>query len=139
MDGQHRAGPDGTSGPADPTAEFFERITHGRPAMLADDMTATLRIDLEHEERTAHWFMSIDRGTVRVTQEWRAADAVLRTSKEFFDRLVRGEANLFAALVRNAIINEGDVAVVAQFRKMLTGMGRMRDPSWVNASSRGQD
>ncbi|MER7331131.1 MULTISPECIES: SCP2 sterol-binding domain-containing protein [unclassified Micromonospora] len=138
MNVQGRAESDAKERSPDPTAEFFERISHGRPAMLPDDVTATLRIDLEHEGRTTHWLMSIHLGTVRVTEEWRAADAVVRTSKEFFDRLVRGEANLFAALVRNAVINEGDVTVVAHLRKMLTGMARMQDPAWVNADGRGQ-
>jgi putative sterol carrier protein len=106
--------------------------------MLPDDMTATLRIDLDHEERTAHWFMSIDRGTVRVTEERSAADAVLRTTKEFFDRVVQGQANLFAGLVRGAAINEGDVSVVAHLRKIVTGMAHMQDPPVVNAHRRGQ-
>ncbi|MFI6825378.1 SCP2 sterol-binding domain-containing protein [Micromonospora sp. NPDC050187] len=137
MNVRDRPGQDETDGP-DPTVEFFERIGRGRPVMLSDTVTATLRIELDHGGRITHWFVSIDRGTVRVAAEWRAADAVVRTSKEFFDRLVRGEANLFAALVRNAVLNEGDVTVLAHLRKLLTGMAHMQDPPWVNSTGRGR-
>ncbi|WP_416903394.1 SCP2 sterol-binding domain-containing protein [Micromonospora echinospora] len=132
------AGRDEADGPPDPTVEFFQRIGQGRPAMLSETVTATLRIELDDGGSTTHWFVSVDRGTVRVAAEWRAADAVVRTSKEFFDRLVRGEANLFAALVRNAVVNEGDVTVLAHLRKLLTGMAHMQDPPWVNSSGRGR-
>jgi putative sterol carrier protein len=138
MNVQGRAEPDEEERSSDPTAEFFERVSHSRPVMLPDDVTVTLRIDLDHDEGTTHWFMSIDRGTIRVTEECSAADAVLRTTKEFFDRFVRGQANLFAGLVRGAAINEGDVSVVAHLRKMATGMAHMQDPPVVNAHRRGR-
>ncbi|SCL27765.1 SCP-2 sterol transfer family protein [Micromonospora pallida] len=113
-------------------------MSQEHPVMLPDDITTTLRIDLEHDDgRTTHWFMSIDRGSIRVVEECRAADAVVRTSRQFFDRLVLGRANLFAALVRNEITNDGDVTSLAHLRKMLTGMARMHDPPGINITDGG--
>jgi len=52
-------------------------------------------------------YASLDGGRIRVSREDRTADCVVRTEAALFDRLVTGEANLVAALLRNQITVEG--------------------------------
>ncbi|WP_442933709.1 SCP2 sterol-binding domain-containing protein [Micromonospora sp. CPCC 206060] len=141
MTGRDGAWPAGETRPSDSATAFFERISGSRPPLLPDHVTATYRIDLEHEGQTTHWFLSIDRGTVRVSQEWRGVTAVMRTSMDFFDRLVRGKVNLYAASLRNDIILEGEdnTTLAVSLRKIIAGLAPVRDPSEATAPAGGGD
>lgn len=120
---------------ADPTSEFFERLTRGRPQMLSDKIEATMRFDLEHDGRTDHWLMAIDKGTVRVSRERRDADVVIRATKGLFDRLVTGEVAMVPAMWRNELTFDGDARLSTTLRKLLPPPPGATDPG---AAARGR-
>jgi glycogen debranching enzyme len=103
----------------DRAAAFFEELVRlGRVPALAE-VQAALRLDLAHAEGTDHWLIEVNRGDIAVSREEREADAVVRTSRAFFDRLVRGEAHALAGLLRGEIVVEGDLQFVLTIGRML--------------------
>ena len=100
---------------ADPTSGFFERL--GQPgARRLGNVTASIRIDLERGKATEHWLVAIDKGNVSVSRKNVKADAALRTDKEIFDRLARGEASPLASMLRGLVQAEGDAELIVLFQ-----------------------
>lgn len=122
---------------ADPTEEFFNRLSRGRPDGLSDKVRATIRFDLEHDERIDHWLMAIEQGTVRVSRGEREADLVVHAAKGLFDRLVTGEVSMIAMMFRNELAFAGDGRLTTTFRKLLPGPPGATDPGAI-AGERGR-
>lgn len=118
-DREHRE--NGVDWMRNPTAEFFDGLRQVGPNTLSKAISATIRIDLAHRGGRDCWFLALDGGRIRVSHEDRTADCVVRTEAALFDRLVTGEANLVAALLRNQITVEGDVALNILLRRLLPG------------------
>ena len=106
---------------SDRTAQFFDGLNRRRHVPALDVDAATMRFDLEHDDQVDHWFMTISRGAVRISRENRDADAVFRTAKELFDRIVTGEASPYAAWVRSEYRVTGDVRLARLFQRLLPG------------------
>lgn len=115
---------------ADPTSEFFERLSHQGARSLAN-VTATFRVDLDQGMATEHWFLTIDKGDISVSSQNVEADAALRTDKEMFDRLVRGEASPLPSLLRGLVHVEGDTELIVLFQGLFPAPsgGRSRQAS----------
>ena len=106
---------------SDRTAEFFDGLNHRGHIPAFNAVTATIRLDLEHDHGVDHWFMTICRGTVHISRENRDADSVFRTGKELFDRIVAGEASPYAAWVRSEYTVTGEVRLARLFQRLLPG------------------
>jgi putative sterol carrier protein len=78
----------------------------------------TARFDITDGERVEHWFLTIDDGKVRVSQDDADADAVIAARKDTFDELVRGRANLMAALLREDITASGDSKLLVRIQRL---------------------
>jgi hypothetical protein len=100
------------------------------PVMIEDRQpaTGTVRFDLEHDHGVDHWFLLIRQGDVRVSREERDADCVIRTGKALFDRIVSGEAHMYAAWVRNELRAEGDVRLARLLQRVMPGPPGAHDP-----------
>jgi hypothetical protein len=85
---------------------FAELVRHGHER-LQRKTTGTIRFDLVHDQGVDQWLVEIDQGTVRVSREAREADLIVRTDRDYFDRLAWGEAKPLPAWLRNDIITEG--------------------------------
>jgi putative sterol carrier protein len=103
---------------ADSTAEFFDELaSRGREPLLRK-VTGSARFDLVAGDRTDRWLLSIDQGDIRVSRGNDAADSVLSVSKESFDRLVVGELNLMAAVLRGEVAVEGDPRLIVRLQRL---------------------
>jgi putative sterol carrier protein len=100
------------------TSQFFEhlRLAERQPSLQRAKGTA--RFDLTDGERVEHWFLTIDDGEVRVSQDDADADAVIAARKDTFDELVRGRANLMAALLREDITASGDPKLLVRIQRL---------------------
>src|SRR5678816_1691167 len=95
----------------DPTSDFLESLErHGAPQLA--NVTASLRIDIDQGKAAQHRLLTIDRGKITVSRRNVTADAVVRTDKEMFDRLVRGEANPIASFLRGLWAAEGNAELI---------------------------
>jgi putative sterol carrier protein len=112
----------------DPTVEFFDRLARRGHERLLEEATGTIRFDLADDRGSEHWFLTIGQGDVRVSREEREVDCVVRTSRAIFDRLVRGDENIYAGWARNEVRLEGDAALARLFQRILPGPPGARHP-----------
>ena len=113
---------------SDATKEFFQELgRHGHERLLRKT-NGTIRFDLEHRHGIDHWFVAITNGEVRVSQEDRDADTVIRTDQAFFERLARGEAIPLPAWLRNDITSEGEFRLVVLLERLFPPPPGARHP-----------
>jgi hypothetical protein len=105
----------------DATSEFFDRLAQPSSPPPLGNVTANMRIDLDRGKATEHWLLTVDKGNISVSNKNVKADAVLHTDKELFDRLVRGEANAMASLLRGLVTAEGDPELIVNFQRLFSG------------------
>ena len=86
---------------------FDELVARGHEPLLQNEV-GTLRFDLVDGRRVQHWYVSIDRGDITVSDSAAEADTVLRTRGSVFDRSPRGRLNALAAVLRGELVPEGD-------------------------------
>jgi SCP-2 sterol transfer family len=105
----------------DRTTQFFDALSRRGHEPLLEEVTGTIRFDLEHDHGVDHWFLAISHGDVRVSREDRDADAVIRTTKALFDRLASGEVPIYAAWVRNELRALGDIRLGRLVERIMPG------------------
>ncbi|MGO9976866.1 MAG: SCP2 sterol-binding domain-containing protein [Solirubrobacteraceae bacterium] len=102
----------------DSTAEFFDGLARRGHEPLLRKVTGSARFDVFAGERTDRWLVSIDKGDIRVSRGNLAADSVLSVGRESFDRLVVGELNLMAAVLRGEVAVEGDPRLIVRLQRL---------------------
>jgi putative sterol carrier protein len=120
----------------DPTRAFFDDLAARGHEPLLKDASGTLRFDLVDGRRVEHWYVSIDRGDVRVSKETAAADTVLRTERSVFDRIASGRMNSMAAALRGELVPEGDLSLLMVVQRLFPGPPRSRPGRRPNARER---
>jgi hypothetical protein len=113
------------------TQRFFESLPARAPMVLRGLAAGTLQIDLGTDHQTEHWLVRMRPGAARVTRERGPADAIWYSSSALFDRLVAGEAQALAAVLRNESTFSGDVVLFLAFRRFFPNPPGTRDPREV--------
>ena len=111
---------------ADTTAQFFEELGRRGHEPLLQHATGTIRFELAQGKRTDRWLVSIKKGDITVSHGNGEADTVVNADEALFHRLVSGEQNAMAALLRGAVGVEGRVQLLAQFQRLLPGPPKRR-------------
>jgi putative sterol carrier protein len=106
---------------ADATTRFFGDLDRREHEPLLAKVRGSLRFDLGRGDQVEHWLVSIDRGDVRVSREDRQADCVIRADPELFERLVRGQTNTIAAVLRGSVTLYGDAQLLLRLQRLLPG------------------
>ncbi|WDZ85546.1 SCP2 sterol-binding domain-containing protein [Micromonospora cathayae] len=78
--------------------------------------------------RSEQWYVELRTGAARVSHDPRPADAVMYSSPDLFDRLVTGEAQAIAAMLRNETTFSGNVLLFLVFRRFFPDPPGTRDP-----------
>ena len=102
----------------DLTAEFFDELASRGHEPLLRKVTGSARFDVVAGERTERWLVTIDKGDICVSRGNTPADAVLRANKGSFDRVVAGELNLMAAVLRGEVAVEGDPRLLVRLQRL---------------------
>ena len=105
----------------EPTVEFFDDLSSKGHVPLLHSSSGTLRIDLTDNGDTTHWYITIDRGHVKVSHRNAKADAVICCEKELFDGMAKGTVNVTTALLQGVLAHEGDLGLVASLARLLPG------------------
>jgi putative sterol carrier protein len=101
------------------TTDFFNELhERGHEPMLAKT-SGTMRFDVSNGKRTERWLVSVDKGDIAVSHKNAAADCVVRGRRDVFDRIMSGEINAMAAILRGAISLEGDTLLAVLFQRLL--------------------
>jgi predicted lipid carrier protein YhbT len=103
----------------DATVKFFDDLGARGRHLLPARYDGTIRVDLSQREHTEHWMVDIRRGDVSVSRETREADCVMHADHDLFDRLATGQESWLPLLFRGAFVVEGDLRLLAEFRKLL--------------------
>ena len=105
----------------DATTDFFNELDARRHEPLLENANGTLRFDLSNGKRKARWLVTIAKGDVSVSHGGTKADCVMRTTQALFDRVVTGEENAMAALLRGEIAVEGEPHLLVLFQRLFPG------------------
>ncbi|MEV1154012.1 SCP2 sterol-binding domain-containing protein [Micromonospora chokoriensis] len=107
---------------------FFESLPARAPDVLGGLTDGTLQIDLGTDHQTDHWLVRMRPGSVQVSRERGPADAIWYSSAALFDRLISGEAQSVAAVLRNESTFSGNVVLFLAFRRFFPNPPGTRDP-----------
>ncbi|GGK06826.1 hypothetical protein GCM10010123_40710 [Pilimelia anulata] len=88
---------------SDVTTAFFEELAESGYEPMLRRATGTIRFDLESDDRVTQWMVAIDHGVPAVSRKKGRADCVVRADAALFDKVVTGEANTVAAMLRGRI------------------------------------
>ena len=103
---------------SDPTANFFEGLAKRGHEPLLQNTSGTLRVELRTGKQTEHWYVTIDKGDIAVSNANEEADAVVRCDKALFDEMATGRANMMTAILRGVFETEGDLGLVISFQRL---------------------
>jgi putative sterol carrier protein len=106
---------------ADATNEFFDELGRRGHEPRLRRASGTLRFDLVDGTRTERWLVAMDKGDVAVSRKNAKADAVVRTDKQRFDGIVRGDVNPMTATLRSEMQAEGDSELFVLFQRLFPG------------------
>jgi hypothetical protein len=112
----------------DTVVAFFDNLAQRGVQVVPARHVGTIRFDLSEGQRTQHWRLKIEDGNVTVSRDNHEADCVMHASFHIFDEIVTGEQTLVSALIRGAFDVEGDLSLLAGFRRLLPGPPGARDP-----------
>ncbi len=100
---------------------FFAELTSKGREPLLQQMVGTIRIDLEDKGTVERWYLSINKGDVSVSHRNARADAVVRGDKALFELVMTGRTNAMAAVLRGALVLEGDYRLAARVERLFPG------------------
>ena len=106
---------------SDPRAEFFERIGEQGFDPRLGHARGSVRFDVQGGDRDECWRVSLDRGAIQVTRDAEPADCVVRADAATLDRLMAGQINPTAALLRGLLGVQGELDLVLYFQRLLPG------------------
>lgn len=102
-------------------SQFFENLASSGRQPLLHRALGTLGIDLRDGGAVEHWSVEMVKGDVSISHRRVKADATLRMDESLFEKSVRGEVNMTAALLRGSLEVEGDLGLVGAFERLLPG------------------
>ncbi|WP_416905484.1 SCP2 sterol-binding domain-containing protein [Micromonospora echinospora] len=114
-----------TTGPA---AEYLAHRASGRHTDLPETTAGTVRLDVGESGWTDHWYLTVEKQTVRVTRSAEEAELVVRADREVFDQLVSGRTNIVGALLRNDVRARGRLPLLMVLRRIFPGQPGARHP-----------
>jgi len=118
--------PRAASPTVDSAARFFEELGSRGHEPLVGRASGSARFDLVDGSRTERWLVTIDQGDITVSRRRAAADCVLRVDRAFFERIVSGESNVMAAVLRGEVAVTGDPSLLVLLQRLVPRPGGPR-------------
>ena len=112
----------------DAISSFFEALGQRGHEPLLEKVEGTVRIDAYKNGQADCWLVTINRGDLSVVRGEREADAVFGGDADVLDRVVRGEENALAAMLRGAVMVAGDLRLILKMERLLPGPAGSRGP-----------
>jgi len=116
----------GASTAVDAAAQFFEELGSRGHEPLVGRASGSARFDLVDGGRTERWLVTIDQGDITVSRRRAAADCVLRVDRAAFERIVSGEHNVMAAVLRGSVAVTGDPRLLVLLQRLVPRPGGPR-------------
>lgn len=113
---------------SDRVGEFFDELGRRGHEPLLDRMAAVGRVELYGGERIECWFVTVRNGDIAVSRDGgeAGADWVLKADRRAFERVIRDDAGLLAALIRGAVSVElvDPAQRLGLINRLFTGLAR---------------
>jgi putative sterol carrier protein len=100
-------------------ARFFEELGSRGHEPLVGRASGSARFDLVDGSRTERWLVTIDQGDIAVSRRRATADCVLRVDRASFERIVSGESNVMAAVLRGEVAVTGDPRLLVLLQRLV--------------------
>ncbi|MEV0328792.1 SCP2 sterol-binding domain-containing protein [Micromonospora echinospora] len=111
-----------------PAVEYLTHRVSGRHTDVAETTAGTVRLDISENGWTDHWYLTVERQTVRVTRSAEEAELVVRADREVFDQLATGRTHIIGALLRNDVTARGRLPLLTVLNRILPGPPGARHP-----------
>ena len=105
----------------DSTAEFFAELGRRGHEQLLEKVKSSIRFDIVQGKKTGRWLVTIDRGDITVSRRNASADSTIRVERALFDRLVTGQANATAEVLRGRIGVTGELEPLILLQRIFPG------------------
>jgi putative sterol carrier protein len=129
---------DGVTTTGDSVTAFFEDLGGREYEPVLRNVSGTVRFDLVSGKTTERWLVAMRKGNLAVSRRNVAADAVIRMDRRFFEALVEGETNLFAAMLRGEVEIDGDYGLMIILRRLVRKRMAVRQPERAAGYTRRQ-
>jgi putative sterol carrier protein len=103
---------------ADSISAFFDELAGRGHEPLLGKASGSARFDVVDGRRTERWLVALDKGDIDVSRRNAAADCVLRADRASFERVVAGELNFMAALLRGEVSVKGDPRLLVLLQRL---------------------
>jgi SCP-2 sterol transfer family len=122
---------------ADTAKEFFQELADRGHQPRLGKVQGTVRFDLLNSPEGAdHWLVSIDHGDISVSDAEGSGDCTIQADKALFERVIRGEKNAMAAMLRGAMVCSGDVDLLLAILRIFPGPPNQRRTVGQGSDSR---
>lgn len=104
-----------------PTDAYFEALSQRGRVPALQNRQATIRFDVDRGKQTDSWTVAINKGDLDVSSapSTEPPDCVIRADERIFDDLLNGRTNAMAAMLRGALLTDGDVELLIEARRLL--------------------
>ena len=107
---------------ADTISDFFQELGERGHQPLLSHMQGAVRFDVRDDDgQVDQWFVAVDRGAVTVTHGHAEADCAIGGDRALLERLINGEENAIAAVLRGALRVSGDVEMLLTIQRIFPG------------------
>ncbi|WP_262286101.1 SCP2 sterol-binding domain-containing protein [Micromonospora sp. MA102] len=113
---------------SDPIEAFFAQLARQAPERVLRRTTGTIRFELEGSDGVDAWHVTIHHGRLTVDHRARHADTVIRTRRDVFVRMARGEVKPLTAWLRNEIVADGHFRFVVLLERLFPAPAGARHP-----------
>jgi putative sterol carrier protein len=101
---------------------FFRELGEHEHQPLLSHMQGKVRFDLSGENGGVdQWLVAVDHGAVIVSEQKGDADCTIGTERPIFERVIQGEENAMAAVLRGAMRCTGDVHMLLMIQRIFPG------------------
>ena len=100
---------------ADTVQDFFANLPANADASKTAGMTNSYVFDIEG---AGQWTVSVDDGTITVSDGAGDADATISASQETFEKIVAGEQNPTSAYMTGKLKIKGDMGAAMKLQKL---------------------
>lgn len=101
------------------TAAFFEQLARTAYDPRFTKVRGSVRLEIHDGEQVDKWLITIDDGRFRVDHGDGPASSVTSMSAPLAERLLRGEINALAAILRGEILVDGDLGLALRLGRLL--------------------
>ena len=120
---------------ADTISGFFRELAEQKHQPLLSHMKGKVLFDLSGNG-VDQWLVAVDHGAVTVSDQKADADCTIGAERPLFERLIHGEENAMAAVLRGDMRCTGDVQMLLMIQRIFPGPPSRRMPAAQAGGSR---